>query len=261
MPNQESTPLTQSIPETGENPPGSCGASLVSVSDLYPLWKRSHPEGDLTLVDRRRYLIAPRGCAYAVLALLVVTVAAAVILFLAREAWLAALGRFLVYRESPRQADAIIVLGGGDETRSALGAALYHTGFAPVVITPAGGKESYLLYQKDTPADQLRRAGVPVEAIHVLKAPLTTYEEAQMSLSLLRAMGASRVLLVTDTYHSRRARDIFLSLFDTAGIEVVTVPSEPEWFDPDAWWKSERGALVVFNEYAKYVWFWLGGHG
>ncbi|GAB4450774.1 MAG: hypothetical protein Kow00120_21120 [Anaerolineae bacterium] len=233
----------------------------MPIQESAPLWKRSQPDGDLTLVDRRRYFIAPRGCALATGAFLVALGVTALLLFLARESWLAALGNFLIYREAPQPADAIVVLGGGDGARAALGAALYHEGYAPVVVTSEGSEESYVVYQEDTPRARLQRAGVPAAAIHVLHRPLTTYEEAQLALPALTELGAQRILLVTDTFHSRRARDIFLSVLGSAGIEIVTVPSEPDWYRPEAWWRDERSALAVINEYAKYIWFWFGRHG
>ena len=221
---------------------------------------RRNVQDDYALTDRRRYVMVRRGCVYALLGAALVVLAALAVIVLARDAWLPLLAHFLVYREAPRQADAIIVLGGGDEARSALGAELYRSGFAPVVIAADGG-ESYAPYRGESLAGQLGRAGVPDAALMLLDAPETTHQEAQMALALLRERAAKRVILVTDTFHSRRARSVFVDVFAGSDIEVVSVPSEPAWFAPDHWWRDERSALAVFNEYAKLLWFWLGGHG
>jgi uncharacterized SAM-binding protein YcdF (DUF218 family) len=231
-------------------------AHPMTRHDSTPFWKESRPKGELVLVDRGRYVILPRGCRDALLVLLLTFVVAGLVLVLARQVWLAALGHFLIYSESPRQADAIVVLAGGDGARSSRGSELYRAGYAPLVITSSGG-----VCQEAAPAYGLRRSGVPEEAIRPMGNLSTTYEEAQASLALLEELGARQILLVTDTFHSRRARDIFVRVYADAGIAVTSVPAEPAWFDPDAWWREERSAQVVFNEYAKYVWFWLGQHG
>lgn len=222
-----------------------------------PLWKRSRSDAALVLVDRGRYLILPRGCGVAALALLLAVGVVVVALALTRETWLAALGRFLVYQENPRPADAIVILGGGAESRPAFGAALYRAGYAPLVIV-SSCDDIYGACSFPTPYDQLRNAGVPDAAIRVLPAPVSTRSEALLSLDVLREAEARSVLLVTDDFHSRRAYTIFTSVYAGSGIAVISTPVRRDWFNPERWWDDPRAQVAVGNEYVKLVWFLLG---
>ena len=219
------------------------------------LWGKSRGDGRLVLVDRDRYIVRPRGCRRVMQGLAVLLLAGMFVLIAGWRTWLGAMGEFLIYGEAPAPADAIIVLGGGYGSRVALGAELYKEGYAPVVIA-----SEIPLYAVTDPA-KLRAAGVPVSAIHALDDPSTTYEEALLTRDMLEDMGVQRVILVTDNYHSRRARAIFTHVYKDVGIEVISVPAEPDWFDLSNWWDSEIGVRTIVDEYLKLGWFWLGGHG
>lgn len=231
----------------------------MAIQESIPLWKNSRPGGDLVLVDRSRYIIRPRRLRRVMQVLLVVLVLIILVLMLGRETWLVALGRFLVYRESPHPADAILVLGGGEGERCARAAALYHADYAPLVV--ASHQEENDACPGTAPDERLESAGVPREAIRRLDNPRTTYEEAVQALALFQELGVRRVLLVTDNYHSRRARTIFRDVFAGTGIAVTSVPSEPDWFNLDAWWQDEESSLAVFQEYGKFAWFVLRQQG
>ncbi|MBN1284234.1 MAG: YdcF family protein [Anaerolineae bacterium] len=227
----------------------------MTNQESIPLWGRSQAGGDLVLVDRRLYAIRrrrPRLWLGLAGLLLIVTG----LLVVGRAVWLQALGDFLVYRQAPHAADAIIVLGGGSGERSALGAALYREGYAPLVITSRLKEDE--LCPGAAPAARLARAGVPAGAVRILENPRSTYHEVLMARALLQELGARDVLLVTDTFHSRRAYTIFSEMLADIGVTITSVPAEPEWFKLDAWWHDEDSLRSVFNEYAKFIWFYIG---
>jgi uncharacterized SAM-binding protein YcdF (DUF218 family) len=231
----------------------------MANQESIPLWGESRPDGDLVLVDRRRYVVRPRWQRRAFKVALAALAVAALVFVLFRQTWLRALGSFLVYSQAPRAADAIVVLAGGEGERSAKGAALYHEGYAPVVI--ASNPEYYDLCVPLDPATRLRADGVPAEAIYELDAPESTLDEALQARERLAALGAERAILVTSSYHSRRAYAIFSAVCD--GIEFISVPVEPELipFEPDAWWHDEENIKRAFEEYTKFAWFYLVQRG
>src|SRR5262249_19250005 len=64
--------------------------------------------------------------------------------------------------------------------------------------------------------EMARALGVPQEAILTLDRPRTTREESIQTADLLRQRNATRITLVTDSLHARRAKP----LFERAGLEV-----------------------------------------
>lgn len=223
-----------------------------------PLWKESRTDGDLVLVDRRRYIIRPRRRRLW-LGLAGVVLIVAGLLIAARGLWLPAVGAALVYRQEPHAADAIVVLGGGSGERSALGAALYREGYAPVVITSHRVEDR--LCPNLAPLTYLKRGGVPASAIRLLDNPRSTYEEFVATRVLLQELDARRVLLVTDNFHSRRAHTIFADGLADIDVTITSVPARPTWFKLDTWWQDDDSLRSVVMEYAKLTWFYLDQRG
>jgi len=121
--------------------------------------------------------------------------------------------------------DAIVVLGGGmiepftsviypevSPTGNRLwhAARLYKAGKAPVIIlTGAGEQEAAVPF--------LRDLGVPTSAIRLETESRNTEENARFTAAMLARMNARRILLVTSSWHIRRAQ----WLFAHAGIESI----------------------------------------
>ena len=97
-------------------------------------------------------------------------------------------------------ADAIVVLGGGDGARwrQGLVMATAHSEI-PVVVTGDGG----------LCVDQLVADGLPVARILHEEAATSTVENAQFTKPLLDEIGAKRVILVTNWFHAPRALAVF----------------------------------------------------
>jgi uncharacterized SAM-binding protein YcdF (DUF218 family) len=95
-------------------------------------------------------------------------------------------------------ADVIIVLGGGSHERPLRAAELFRQHAAPrIIITGAGDDEINRLL--------LISNGVPASAIEIENKSMTTRENAEFSIKLLRAEKIHSAILVTSWYHSRRA--------------------------------------------------------
>ena len=103
----------------------------------------------------------------------------------------------------PVRAQALVVLGGGDNSeRARYAAQLYKEGEAPWVICSGQG-------DCDANRDVLEKNGVPATAISEEPRSRTTSENARFSLPLLRQRGATNIIIVTSWYHSRRAWHCF----------------------------------------------------
>jgi uncharacterized SAM-binding protein YcdF (DUF218 family) len=135
-------------------------------------------------------------------------------------------------------ADAILLLGGDRRggklqmrdadparySRAAFAAALYAAGRAPVIVATGAGERAarYATTEADLMQAQLRAAGVPATAIVLERSARNTRENMTAAAPLLRARGASRVLLVTSALHMPRAMANARAL----GVDVIAAPAD-----------------------------------
>lgn len=159
--------------------------------------------------------------------------------------------RSLTLAQSPRPADAIVVLGGGVQcgtgaqapssaARLIRGLELWRAGYAPVMTV---SEPSGLLGPADCPRlstlqrDQITflypRGGPQVLTLNRVT---TTRDEAARVQGLARTRGWERILLVTSPSHSRRAAGLFRSY----GLNVVSVPAGETLFDTTLPLPSDR---------------------
>jgi len=117
--------------------------------------------------------------------------------------------------DEARRVDAIVVMGAAqyDGTPSAQLAArldhvvtLWDDGVAPVVVVTGGNRPGDRFTEASSSAEYLIERGVPDAAILREDAGTTSYESLRAVAELLGARGMSRVLVVTDPYHSLRSR-------------------------------------------------------
>ena len=183
--------------------------------------------------------------------------------------WLALLfaGGWLRLVESPRNADAIIVLAGSYE-RSLYAADLYQQHYAPKVYVSvpaldAGNAQIEALgiaLPQDVEIHRqiLLKKGVPAQAIMTFgQGSLSTAEEAEVLKRLFASPGL-RLLVVTSPYHTRRAALILHCAFDGTGIGVTVVATPYEEFRED-WWRSQDSARNTLLELAKIAYYYSGG--
>lgn len=125
---------------------------------------------------------------------------------------------WLVHRtgtsDQARPVDAIVVLGAAqyDGTPSPQLAArldhvvlLWNRGLADTVVTTGGSRPGDRFTEAQASAAYLVERGVPLDAIREVGGS-TTYESLAAVGDLLRSEGRRSVLLVTDPFHSLRAR-------------------------------------------------------
>lgn len=204
----------------------------------------------------RRWLIALASIA-----------AACVLLWLLRAQLLTASARYLSVHDPLRRADAIFVFGGDPDIRPYAAAELYRRGWAPRVLVPAmetGRLASAGLMPSQTQLflRVLKMEGVPDSAVQVLPLPggtSSTTEDAEAFRAWARRTGARRVIAVTTTYHTRRARFALRRALEGTGVEVVMHGAPTRGYTERDWWQSESGLTTYFNEYLKLARYRLAG--
>lgn len=101
----------------------------------------------------------------------------------------------------PVKGDAIVVLGGGIH-RAERASDLFMANDAPMILITGTGDWF-------TNFNVLKNRGVPIDRILIEKCAINTRNNARLTVPLLRQIHAHRVILVTSSYHSRRALACF----------------------------------------------------
>jgi uncharacterized SAM-binding protein YcdF (DUF218 family) len=181
------------------------------------------------------------------------------------------MGNFLIVDDHLVRADFIVVLMGSLADRSLEAADLYHSGYADEILFGnelIEGLEMLKARGINVPESAeilsyvLVELGVPVEAIKVLpEQALSTLEEAHIVGDYLKErQDINNMILVTSSYHTRRSKLTFESVFKTLGLEITVLsrPSQYSLFRPEQWWADRESAKVIVQEYQKlaYFWFW-----
>jgi uncharacterized SAM-binding protein YcdF (DUF218 family) len=110
--------------------------------------------------------------------------------------------KFLCVDNGKVSADVIVVLGGGSHERPERAAELFRQRAAPRILISGAGDD-------EINRQILLQSGVPAGAIEVEDKSMTTRENAEFSIELLRAEKIRSAILVTSWYHSRRALKTF----------------------------------------------------
>ena len=77
----------------------------------------------------------------------------------------------------------------------------------------------------------------------------STFDEALAAKRLLEEKGYRSLILVTSTYHMRRALLIFEWVFRGSGIRIDHATAPAEIYDPEHWWTHERDIRRLAEEY------------
>ena len=174
--------------------------------------------------------------------------------------------RLLVVSAPLASADAIVVMSGSSayRERTKKAAELYHEGRAPlVVLTDDHTQGGWSSAQQRNPffferaIDELINAGVPEERIRIAQGnPTGTWEEALVIKQYAANQGLRSVLIVTSSYHSRRAlrtiRQVFAGTETTVGLEPAPAPSLSAF-----WWLRPDGWRTIGGEYVKLIYYWF----
>lgn len=182
-------------------------------------------------------------------------------------AWVAA--RALIVSVELERADTLVVLSGSGAyvERAGLAAQLFKDGRAPKVtltndtmIGPWSQEQQRNPTFTERAVEELRRAGVPPERIEVLPQPVaSTYDEAVLLRQWAVARGLRSVLVVTSSYHARRALWTLRRVFEGSNVEVGLVPVAPgqQVPAPAIWWLKPFGWRMVALEYLKIVYYFF----
>jgi uncharacterized SAM-binding protein YcdF (DUF218 family) len=185
------------------------------------------------------------------------------LLYARRADVLPLLAGFLDVSEPPQATDYVMVLGGDNQTRPFVAAALVKVGLARKALV-AKIKRSGDNLDGIVPSDEemirsvLVRQGVPPDAVVMLdKECASTFDEACALAEFLASEPQSSVTIVTSCYHSRRARFIFRKVMGERSARLHVQSAPADGFNETNWWHFESGCQYYITEYLKLAFYLL----
>jgi uncharacterized SAM-binding protein YcdF (DUF218 family) len=168
---------------------------------------------------------------------------------------LQSISRALVHEDSLTKAEAIVVLVGsrtGNRIKEA--ARLYHEGFADNLVF--SGFEVYPETHSSTlMKTYAQKLGVPENNIITKNTDeeVSTRGESIANLKLLEEHQIKSFILVTSSFHTRRAQLIYersISLLEY-DIKFRVSPAKDPLAPIDSWWNLRTGLKLILYEYIK----------
>jgi uncharacterized SAM-binding protein YcdF (DUF218 family) len=163
---------------------------------------------------------------------------------------------YLIARDAPRRADAVLVLAGDpDYERTKSAARLVLAGEARLLIV-TGGEPGPGDSAASLRAEAIR-LGIPPGAIRMEEVSRSTHESLVAVRPILERENVRRLVVVTSPYHQRRA--LWAARRTLTGVEIVSRPADPSSWHPAGWWKSLSNRRIVLGEYTKLAYYILRG--
>jgi uncharacterized SAM-binding protein YcdF (DUF218 family) len=183
------------------------------------------------------------------------------ILWLCRYPILRGMGNFLIREDQLEQADAIYILGGASNERSAEAVRLYKNGYSKKFIC-TGEHQSEIFELLDTVLTEaeitgtfLKKSGIPKKNITCLNKGTSTREEAEIIFSHANG-NYNKIIILSSKFHLRRVKRVFTQKFEGSEIQLIFRGAPAIDYDENEWWKYEKGLLMVNNEYIKWWYYW-----
>jgi uncharacterized SAM-binding protein YcdF (DUF218 family) len=218
-------------------------------------------DGEVRELERRP---RRRGCVPGCIVGILRLVAIGLILWLVGPPILDAYARWFIVEDPVARADAVVALSGGDGERLHASIDLYNDGKAGCLLLVGPDVPLLKVYTGEdslTQGEAKRRIavrhGVPESLAIVSLGATSTWEEAQTTLAEARARGWTSITLVTDPFHTRRARATFRKTFhgQPVRIAVYHLPVDQSQYNPKRWWTRERDLMAVTTETIKMVFY------
>lgn len=160
----------------------------------------------------------------------------------------------LLVVDAPEHSDLIVVLAGETEYRPERALQLLREGYAPRILlnVPAGAK---LFGTDEIGLANTYVQGLP-ESAAIAVCPIEGLSTKQESHDVERCLNnepASRILLVTSDFHTRRALSIFRREIRGKYFTVAAV-HDPAQFGV-RWWAHRQWAKTCVDEWMRLVWW------
>jgi hypothetical protein len=178
-----------------------------------------------------------------------------------REALLQQAAEYWIVSDDIRPADAVIILGGGLDTRPFAAAEDYRKGLAHKILVAnvnlnnvevPGILPSHTAMNRDV----LIKLGVPVADIETFGSDLAnTYEEGNALREWAVHSHARGVIVPTEIFSSRRVRWVLTRALAGTGTNIQIQTLKPPKYNQADWWKTDHGLSAFQTEVLKYIYY------
>lgn len=158
----------------------------------------------------------------------------------------------------------IVILSGGSLTRVPKALELYEKGYGDRLLLTTerhNRKLEHLFINNKQRAEKIAQAlniQVEFEMVPSLKGGATsTFDEAYDLLQFCEKENLKHLIIVTDSFHTRRALYAFKKVFQGSNINVEASAALNEVFSEEDWWRSDKGISVYILEPIKFAVYML----
>ena len=187
---------------------------------------------------------------------------AIVLLFSQYEVLLKGYARFFTIDNATSGMEAtIVILSGNPETRIPKALELFTAGYGTRLLLTTERSWNFtsnlIEMTKEQAAKKIAKIlGIQAkfETVRSLKGGATsTFDEAYDLLAFCNKANLRHIIIVTDSYHTRRALYAFKKVFKGTNIKVEVSAAPNEIFNEEDWWFSDRGISAYILAPIKFV--------
>jgi uncharacterized SAM-binding protein YcdF (DUF218 family) len=169
------------------------------------------------------------------------------------------LARGLIRRDALQSADVVIALSGDAQClREKYAAELYRQGRARKILV-GGFAMAWGIHTGEAAKRFLVHEGIPAADVMVLKDTWNTRVEAELLVQQMRQHGWRSALVVTDSFHSRRALYTIEPVARDFHFSSQPLPEELSRWRPERWWTRRGDMWLTVREGLSWLNTLVGG--
>lgn len=172
---------------------------------------------------------------------------------------LSLLGNYLICEDDLATAQVAFVLGGNSHIRATKAAEIYVLGLVDKFIC-TGAHQNDMSSYFDVPESEaqlskgfLEQMSVPGHKVEAMRSGTSTAEESDYILKKCLQNDWSKIMIISDRFHTRRINQIFKKKFKENSIEIVIIGVANDKYEEEKYWQNEKGFVMVIMEYIKLV--------
>lgn len=197
---------------------------------------------DVKTQSSRKRVTALSGCAIVLVSFMIVVITPILIYFS-----MVALGAILIVADPIVPVDAVVILSGDAGDRLGMAADMLERGYVNNLVITNTDLTANRQLANDAVALGFDRSRIYITDLAVD----STRDEARAVLQFARVQGWSSFMVVTDPFHSFRARIVFQRELRGSGITISVRPVVGHWFRSNTWFRYQEGWQFVFLEITK----------
>ncbi|MEM1442092.1 MAG: ElyC/SanA/YdcF family protein [Verrucomicrobiota bacterium] len=157
--------------------------------------------------------------------------------------------------------EAIVVPGGGVETRPFAAAKLFHSGISDKLILFQTEQRPSEVLGLSRPSHEvtlevLESEKVPPDNVEIITGGVTsTRDEVELIRKWVKETEIDSLVVVTDVFPSRRVEKAYRKGLRGLDVTLHVHPVPARHYTVDTWWENEHGLIAFQNEVIKHLYY------